>query len=460
MLAIAAGIHFGAPSSSSAQAPFTLTWEVPVDSDPPLSTPNARLHAWKLFVALNWPALAGQPAQPDQTKTFGTPGPVVWSGFMDADALFAPEDGKTPPWGGNAVLPKGSAIQTKGVAKTSLESAGAVKVLQNLSKVSAKFEKAHKKQAPTASALESFDINQPTPQNAWLTDQTGQPAYYEIKVNQDEYNYVVKNKLNTLAGQKAAIAAAPGISLPSGKTEYGSQGTLELKAAWRVFPAGTPTPANYYTVSALIKDPNATTPDTFTNVTVGLVALHIIHKTPSAPQFIWCTFEHVDNCPDINQNPPPATAPSGNPWTFFSASSTASPNQAPPATQSKSTPIQVVRAMPLAPAVMELNQQMWTAIKAVNPSSVWLNYQLVDAQWPQNAQTIPPNQTTPISNLLQGNVTPAKLYNTIIETYLQPGASNPQNSCIACHAFGAAAPKLNDKPIFSDFSFLFGLTSE
>src|SRR5205823_439786 len=32
-------------------------------------------------------------------------------------------------------------------------------------------------------------------------------------------------------------------------------------------------------------------------VTVGLAGLHIIHKTGKGPQFIWATFEHINNAP-------------------------------------------------------------------------------------------------------------------------------------------------------------------
>ena len=38
---------------------------------------------------------------------------------------------------------------------------------------------------------------------------------------------------------------------------------------------------------------------------MGLVGLHIITRTNSAPQWVWSTFEHVANAPDA---PPPPFA--------------------------------------------------------------------------------------------------------------------------------------------------------
>ena len=34
---------------------------------------------------------------------------------------------------------------------------------------------------------------------------------------------------------------------------------------------------------------------------MGLTGLHIIHKTKNSPQFIWATFEHVNNAPNKNE---------------------------------------------------------------------------------------------------------------------------------------------------------------
>ena len=47
-------------------------------------------------------------------------------------------------------------------------------------------------------------------------------------------------------------------------------------------------------------------------VTLGLVGLHIVHKTDSEPQWIWSTFEHVNNVPA-------AADPAGAHYNFYRA---------------------------------------------------------------------------------------------------------------------------------------------
>lgn len=90
-------------------------------------------------------------------------------------------------------------------------------------------------------------------------------------------------------------------------------GTLEFKAAFRVatdeerqaYESGKPIPGGYH--AARIRyyrqpDPKVKTFEYVDAVGV-LLSLHIIHKTPSAPYFIFATFEHKDDILDPNGNP-------------------------------------------------------------------------------------------------------------------------------------------------------------
>src|SRR6202034_160551 len=76
-----------------------------------------------------------------------------------------------------------------------------------------------------------------------------------------------------------------------------------------------------YTRSALVLDPQSGTCST---LTVGLVGLHIVQKTKTRPQWIWSTFEQVDNVPPT----PGATGAFG----FNDGKGGASPLQPPPPT--------------------------------------------------------------------------------------------------------------------------------
>jgi hypothetical protein len=76
-----------------------------------------------------------------------------------------------------------------------------------------------------------------------------------------------------------------------------------------------------------LTDPNGNT----TQATVGLVGLHIIHKYPGAAQFVWATFEQIDNSPDDNNGgtatwpalpPNPNQKPSPGPGLMVSSEKT------------------------------------------------------------------------------------------------------------------------------------------
>lgn len=88
-------------------------------------------------------------------------------------------------------------------------------------------------------------------------------------------------------------------------------GTLEFKAAFRVatdaerkaYESGQPIPGGYH--AAPIRYYKELGNNSYQYVdTVGvLLSLHIIHKTPSAPYFIFATFEHQDNVIGPDGNP-------------------------------------------------------------------------------------------------------------------------------------------------------------
>ena len=89
------------------------------------------------------------------------------------------------------------------------------------------------------------------------------------------------------------------VSLPKGTDDtYGDVGTIELKSGWRQIKSDEKgkfhtTPVRYYThKSEQDKTPCYEQPDADK---WGMAALHIIHKTPSAPYFIFATFSQADN---------------------------------------------------------------------------------------------------------------------------------------------------------------------
>ena len=172
-------------------------------------------------------------------------------------------------------------------------------------------------------------------------------------------------------------------------------------------------------------------------------------KTKSRPQWVWSTFEHVDNVPPAGVGEPDAKD-AGAPYSYFDPSK---PMKLWPPLGSANTlpvdwsnppkvhpmPMQVVRRYPTHAETMALNRAYW-ALPGVK-GTVWEQYMLVAAQWPTSAArpgpdndgAFFPGRTDIPSAQDQSYRSTAKaqenLVNTTMETYLQDLPS----SCMACH---------------------------
>ena len=93
--------------------------------------------------------------------------------------------------------------------------------------------------------------------------------------------YLEKNQASPPAGSKDLV------SLPNG--------TIEVKAAWRPLNPSEISSGRFHTQTVRFYEKNQSGSYCYRNATWGLVALHIIQKTPSAPYFIYATFEQADN---------------------------------------------------------------------------------------------------------------------------------------------------------------------
>jgi hypothetical protein len=73
-------------------------------------------------------------------------------------------------------------------------------------------------------------------------------------------------------------------------------GTVLVKAAWRPLAQGENAP-DFHTKTVRFYDDNGATPAAacYREQTWALIALHIIQKTPNAPDFIFATFEYTNN---------------------------------------------------------------------------------------------------------------------------------------------------------------------
>ena len=386
--------------------------------------------AWRAFIALNWPAeLDGADrGVPDRAKTLGDPGKRVWETLKSRYELFQVGPDGEPvapaPWASyDGRNPCGEGIDNR------------VKTLASFVPF-AEFNQA------------SFTLGVfANP----LVAQNGAYTRYEIRVNEPEFS--------ALADSGWSI----GRNLPDqGHPARLPAGSIAIKAAWRPLTAAdTPTVrARYYVVEgAEIVDVAKTLAAGRTVCSksdVALVGLHIAIKTRYRPQWLWSTFEHVDNVlpVGVGEAREPDAKDAGAPYSYFDASTPdlglwppfgsrtvlpvdwSNPPRVGPA------PMQVVRRHPIHASTMATNRAYW-ALPGIK-GTVWEHYMLVASQWPTFTNPTGPENDglyfpgltvdpdTPRENYQSSDADKApkeNLLNTTMETYFQDLPS----SCMACH---------------------------
>lgn len=228
----------------AAHASTALDWRKPwaEPQDAAAAEKNADEYAWRLFIALNWPADAvGRTA--DRAARFGADRPVVWETWQGTQEVYL-EDGADPgPWAmrqsANPVPPERRfdtfSLQTMSNARHIV---GGVMV----------------------------PVVDPIATAKRLT---------EIRMNRTTFEFIRARELYNLDGQLRAFADRGPVSFP-----YGSK---EVKAKWR--PINPSESSRYYTTRVTFADG--------TRRLYGLTGLHIASK--DLPHWFWATFEHVDN---------------------------------------------------------------------------------------------------------------------------------------------------------------------
>jgi len=467
-----------APTASAAEAsgfaslcldPPTLTSVVPGDTAIN-DQPSINCFAWQEFISLNWLASGGD------ASTFGVPGdrsPVAWEEFVDVSNLRihlrSARPAEPPPADFEVPAPE------------SCPADGSVTMtLRQSSKFSIEFD-------GDDSTGQAFPEGKP----AWLADRDGNPVLYQILVSPQEYRFIVSHGFADLANQYPRVALGTHVDMPRGVLG-GDVGSIEIKAAWLTLPPGSvddPRWRRYKLSRAHVYDEG----DGDCEVrTVALVGLHVIHKTTSNPQWIWSTFEHVDNAPDAAAVEAAGFAP-GDRYLFWSGDCVERPVSAecaaltvgdckpvtPPPTHTSCTPnttpaycldlfdadcpaypIQVTREVPIADTGDNLVRQISAASQQLirqgaRRDSVWQHYQLVGTVWSgspeeQNATgSQPPLEPLTVAGM-RPNVNALPVANTTLETYVQSA------TCLNCHQ-GAEIAVTDDsgsEPYAADYSFV------
>jgi hypothetical protein len=337
-------------------------------------------YSWRAFIAMVWPAEQGQRGVPDPSKAVGLgSGPLVFETFKADWEVFQPDGHAPSPWGHFGDVPTNPCvadITTPGPNDLILAS---VSKFQNLG--------------------EAGFGNLVGP----LVAQNKTYVRYMTSFNQLEFNKILGEELFLRTN------LANGVTFPDG--------SIDVKTSW-IDMTNVSNPERFYTRKAWLMD---LTKERCSQATVGLVGMHIVQKTPSRSQWIWSSFEHVDNVPQPTpQNIGPATFNAGNGQPMPQRNPIAFP---PPVTPP--APFNVDRVKPINPSTMQTNAAYRNALK----DTVWAHYELVMTQWPLTSD---PNASGMPANTFPGTSDQSSAFaNTTLETFEQGSVFN--SGCMRCH---------------------------
>jgi len=381
------------------------------------------IYSWNTFIALNWPP--GPDGNGDPTKTIGQNGDndTVWEHYRDVADIFLP-NGAKPSYKGQTSVP----TQCKASYKPGM------RILSQVGKT------------PTVLT----DFSQPF-NTGPLIDQNGNYTRYEILVNKPMFDYILQNTLYSKAGQKVFSGT---VKFPCGVNGV-SEGAIMVKSSWKVISDADK--SRFHTQTVLVYSPasqNPKYPASCTPKLMGLVGLHIGHKTQSGAQWLWSTFEHVANAPTE------ADVASKNfkpPYNYYDPNCPAAkcpPNAVPPRpwdpTKVSSFHSQVVRMNMFKgnefafTSAAARNADALKLLLGVSSTSVWQNYELISTMWPTNTGKCEANPGDPL-----GTPAPNFLANTTLETYIQGMVPNVSSNCIECHNNATMTT-----PVPSDFTYI------
>jgi hypothetical protein len=364
-------------------------------------------YSWRTFIALVWPALSGQRGVPDPNLPITTAEvPRVFESYKADWETFQPHGTQPSAFNSN------TSFWTNNPSQSPCPLAGPGDFL--LAPIT-KFG--------NVGLAGSGDLV------SVLIAQNGTFVRYVAAYNQIEFNQILQNQLYLAAN-------LPQNKNPVGPSIIFENGSIDIKSAW-IDMTNIPHPERYYTRPSWLVDP-ISGQCSQSPVSVGLVGLHIVQKTPSRPQWIWSTFEQIDNVPPPDYvAPPPGTLPTQT-FTFNNGTAIQMP-LSPPAdflwsnarnATTPPAPVNIQREKPINGSTVTTNGIWQSALKAKN--SVWQFYQLTMTQWP-----VPPN--TPINSGLPNFTIPGTIpntdagsafANTVLETW---GQKTVRTGCMSCH---------------------------
>ncbi|MGB3549615.1 MAG: hypothetical protein WA993_02920 [Candidatus Binatus sp.] len=316
------------------------------------TTENSDAFIWRLFIEFAAPALKGHPS------------PVVFETWASDDDTFSPK----PHWPavGEPMKLHASVLE---LVKTLNTSASLLSLRAKTIDVGCK--------APVGAAVGGFP-----------TSGAPLPCIAEqVARNRPQFDYIVKNNLNTQAGLAAAYAKSFKVEMPPQ--------SVAVKGDWIPLPTllqWIPQLGDVATIKKLYYTA------TVSSVEYALVAMHVSSR--QNPNWVWGTFEHQMN---------PGRCDAIGCFDSFGAQIPAvQPNRTAVNTQYGSCP---------------KTHQLKTLMSNANLSPVWENYCLKSTEVEYTA----------------ADGTPYVLGNSVIEGIVGNGTV-AASSCITCHAYASFGP--------------------
>lgn len=353
-------------------------------------------YSWRIFLSMVWPAASGQRGVADAKKPIGASGPRVFETMKALWEVFH-EDGSAP-------LPDFQTYDNPAHNACRVKPAFGVPLLASFSGID---------EIGQAGAGELAGP---------LVAQNGRYVRYQTLYNQTAFDFIVRNRYylrSSLPNIPSPRPTTPVMEFPNG--------SVVIKAAWLDMAGfAEEQTRRYYTRSAIVRDPATGTCST---VTVGLVGLHIVQKTPSRPQWIWSSYEQIDSVPPSRFGDPVK-------FTFHDGGKTPMPAENPlllvPLALQPVKPFNAERPFfaRVHPKTELTNYQYQELLK----DTVWQYYGIVTTQWPR----IEGNQALPVPATLNGDITNtfpgagafSAFANVTMETFDQ---GRPQLGCMSCH---------------------------
>jgi hypothetical protein len=290
-------------------------------------------YAWNAFIAMNWPAKAGARGMPDTQQPFGQGVPTVWETMRAKDELYPGNASATVGPHGAAINP----VTHKATNPPDFGFGDPAEYFYSPSAVKTPDGRAMacKGQSAVANAAlipldETTEIgnNQTFAGAAPATDPTGyntkpQLIRYAVKMNENIYVSVVngqywysgtgtpldqseQNYVAALAKGQNANPPAPYVNFappPPSQSQPQFQTGIEVKSAWRPLSAAEASSGRFFKTTVRYFEEDAAGTPCYREAVWGLVGMHLITFTPTAPWVIWSTFEQADNILSANGKP-------------------------------------------------------------------------------------------------------------------------------------------------------------